>query len=53
MDEDVADGMLIDVRGVDLAILLTEPVESNVKTALDRILTCNAINSNDFNNCIG
>jgi hypothetical protein len=52
MDEDVADGQLIDVRGVDLAILLSEAAESSTKTALDRILMSNAAGHNGFNNSI-
>jgi hypothetical protein len=52
MGEDVADGLLVDVRGVDLASLLTDGDESSVTTALDRILMSNAGSCNDFNNSI-
>ena len=52
MGEDVADGLLVDVHGVDLASLLTDDAESSVATALDRILMSNAGSCNDFNNSI-
>lgn len=51
MGEDVADG-LIDVRGVDMASLLTEAAEPSMTTALDRLLMSNAGSCNDFNNFI-
>jgi hypothetical protein len=49
MGDDVADGTLIDLRGVDIASLVTEPTES----ALDRILMSNAGGLNGFSNSIG
>ena len=52
MGEDVADGLLVDVHGVDLASLLTDDAESSVATALDRVLMSNAGSCNDFNNII-
>lgn len=53
MGEDVADGLLMDVRAMDMATLLTEAVESSLTTALDRLLMSNADSCNDFNNSIG
>jgi len=52
MDKDVTDGILIDVRGVDIASLLSESVESGVMTALDRVLTSSTAGCNGFNNSI-
>jgi len=52
MDDDVADGQLIDVSGVDIASLWTEVGEPSVKTALDWLLTSNAASLNGFNNSI-
>jgi hypothetical protein len=49
MDEDVADGLLPDVRPVDMAVLLTDSAESSMGTALDRLLTSNADVFNGFN----
>ncbi len=53
MSDDVADGMLIDLRGTDIASLLTEPGESGMQTALDRILMSSTGGLNGFNNSIG
>jgi hypothetical protein len=52
MDEGLSDGVIIDVRGVDLASLLTPASGSDVQTALDRLLTSQAENYNSFNNFI-
>jgi hypothetical protein len=52
MDEEVSDGLLIDVRGVDISSLLSEPAESGIMTALDRLLTSEADRCNDFNSYI-
>jgi len=41
MDEDVADGGLIDVTGLDLGDLLTDVDETSIVRALERILTVN------------
>ncbi len=38
MGEDVSDGLLIDVRGLDLGELLTEHCDTEIETALDRLL---------------
>jgi len=42
MDEDVADGQLIDLCHVDMASLLTKAGEPDMKTALDRVFASNA-----------
>jgi hypothetical protein len=52
MNEDVADGMVIDLRGVDMMSLLTEAAGAEIKTALDRLLISNASGNNGFNNSI-
>lgn len=52
MDENVADGQLIDVRGVDLASLLTEAARPSMKTALDRLFITDAAYVNAFNSSI-
>jgi hypothetical protein len=52
MGEDLSDGAVIDVRGIDLASLLTRANGSDAQTALDRLLTSNDENYNGFNNCI-
>lgn len=51
MGDDVADGTLIDLRGVDIASLLTE--SAGTQTALDRILMSSTGGLNGFNNSIG
>ncbi len=50
MIDDVADGMLIDLRGVDIDSLLTE---SGTPNGLDRILMSSTGGLNGFNNSIG
>jgi hypothetical protein len=52
-DEDVADGMVIDLRGVDMVSLLTDATGAEMKTALDRLLISNANGNNGFSNSIG
>ena len=52
MDRDVADGFLIDVRGVDMASLLHESAGSSIGTALDRLLASSVDRCNDFNSYI-
>jgi hypothetical protein len=52
MDRDVADGFLIDVRGIDIANLLAEPAGVSVGTALDWLLTSGTDRCNDFNSYI-
>jgi hypothetical protein len=52
MDEGISDGVVIDVRGVDLASLLTQANGSDAQTALDRLLTSQAENYNGFGNFI-
>jgi hypothetical protein len=53
MDEDVTDGLVIDVCGVDMGSLMTDAAREGMKTALDRLLTSNANGSNGFTNSIG
>jgi hypothetical protein len=53
MNEDVADGMVFDLRGVDMTKLLAEASGADMKTALDRLLISNASGNNGFSNCIG
>lgn len=53
MNEDVTDGVLIDVTGLDLDELLAEPDESSLARALGRVLACNADGaSNGFQSSI-
>lgn len=52
MDEDVIDGLLIDVRGEDLASLLIKAADSRIETALDQLLLTNAAVYNGFNSVI-
>jgi hypothetical protein len=52
MNEDVADGMVKDLRGVDMINLLADAVGAEMKTALDRLLISNARGNNGFNNSI-
>lgn len=52
MNEEVADGMVIDLRGVDMMSLLTDAAGTEMMTALDRLLISNAIGNNGFNNSI-
>lgn len=52
MDREVSDGVLIDIRSVDMATLLNGPTESSVRTALDRLLVPDADRCNDFSSNI-
>jgi len=52
MDDGISDGVVMDVRGVDLASLLAQAHGSDVQTALDRLLTSPAENYNGFGNFI-
>lgn len=52
MNEDVADGMVKDLRGLDMMSLLTDVSGADLRTALDRLLISNAIGNNGFNNSI-
>jgi hypothetical protein len=49
MNNDVADGMVNDLRGVDIRSLLA----ADMRTALNRVITSSASGNNGFNNCIG
>ncbi len=51
--DDVTDGLLPDLRGMDIASLLTDDADSGMESALDRILLCGVGIYNDFNNSIG
>lgn len=53
MSEDVTDGMVFDLRDVDMTKLLAEAVGADMKTALDRLLASNTSGNNGFSNCIG
>jgi len=52
MNEDVADGQLIDVTGADLSSLLTDGAKAGVQTALDWVLTHSNAALNGFSNSI-
>jgi hypothetical protein len=52
MNRDLTDGFLVDVRGIDLASLLTEPADKSVETALDRLFASSTDRCNDFNSYI-
>jgi hypothetical protein len=52
MSEDVADGMVVDLRAADMKNLLIHGARADMQTALDRLLTSNASGNNGFNNCI-
>ena len=52
MNEDVTDGMVRDLRGVDMMNLLSDPSGAEMRTALDRLLISNAGGNNGFNNSI-
>ena len=53
MNEDVADGLLLDVRGVNIADLRLDDDESGLVKALNRLLSSNAdSNYNSFNSSI-
>jgi hypothetical protein len=51
MKEDVADGMIVDLRGADMMNLLID-AGPEMNTALDRLLISNASTNNGFNNSI-
>jgi len=53
MDDNVADGLLPDLRGLDISSLLADDADSSMESALDRILLCGVGIYNDFGNCIG
>jgi len=54
MNEDVADGLLLDLRGVSISDLLTakDDPRSGIATALKRILECNSRPLNSFQSSI-
>jgi hypothetical protein len=52
MNEDVADGIVVDLRGADMMNLLIDAAGTEMKTALDRLLISNASGNNGFNNSI-
>jgi hypothetical protein len=52
MDKAISDGVVIDVRGIDPASLLTQANGSDVLTALDRLLNSQAENYNGFSSFI-
>jgi hypothetical protein len=49
MNEDVADGMVMDLRGADMMNLLTDAAGEGMRTALDRLLVSNANGNHGFN----
>jgi hypothetical protein len=49
---DVSDGLLIDVRGIDIGSLRTADCEQGMQTALDRLLEASDSICNTFNNFI-
>lgn len=52
MGEGVSDHVLLDIRDIDLASLITQTDESGIRTALDRLLASGNENYNGFNNYI-
>ena len=52
MNEDVADGVMLDLCRADMVSLLSNDAEGDMKTALDRLLISNASGNNGFNNYI-
>jgi hypothetical protein len=52
MDEDVADGQLIDLCQVDLASLVAKAGEPGMKTALDRVFSSTSAGSFGFNSSL-
>jgi hypothetical protein len=52
MNEDVADGLLLDVREVNLADLLAETDDSALTKALERLLSSKPNSNNSFNSSI-
>ena len=52
MGEGVSDCALLDIRYIDLASLVTQPGESDIRTALDRLLASHNESYNGFTNYI-
>jgi hypothetical protein len=52
MNDDVADGIVKDLRDADMTELLTGAAGAEMKTALDRLLISNANGNNGFSNYI-
>jgi hypothetical protein len=52
MGEGVSDRALLDMRDIDLASLVTQTDESDIRTALDRLLVSDKENYNGFTNYI-
>jgi hypothetical protein len=52
MVEDVSDGLLIDVRGIDIGSLCADDTKPDMRTALDRLLESSDSICNTFNNFI-
>jgi hypothetical protein len=52
MNEEVAEGMVVDLRGVDMISLLSDAAGAEMNTALDRLLISNASGKNGFSNSI-
>jgi hypothetical protein len=52
MGKDVSDDALINICDTDLAWLLTQPVQSRIRTALDRFSAHSDDTYNGFNNSI-
>lgn len=53
MSQDVADGLLLDVRGISIADLRLDDGESALSIALNRLLASNVdCNYNSFNSSI-
>jgi hypothetical protein len=52
MDDDIADGLVMDLRGADMMSLLTDAAGTEMRTALDRLLISNGSGNNGFNNSI-
>jgi hypothetical protein len=52
MDEDVADGQLIDLCQVDLASLVAKAGEPGMKTALDRVFASASAGSFGFSSSL-
>jgi hypothetical protein len=53
MNDDIADGLVMDLRGVDMMNLLADAAGTEMKSALDRLLISNASGNNGFSNSIG
>ena len=52
MNEDMADGLLLDVREVSLADLLAEADDSALTKALERLLSARPARNDSFNSSI-